>query len=1077
MTSENSGLGALAMSFQRLNKLLLLVVGIALLLLGMCFWAGDRVLEEERDKVESHFERLVESIHEHEVFLRNAAIAYNQTNQNIAADIRPMSTIELMRHDDELLYQVRGLAMSLPFTLAQRVQYSSAQMQGAFSLGVQLTDYYTAYWSGSYYGAPQLFMFSPTPQFNIAIPGIGSTPRQPRLGMENFFSVSGRLYDSLKARSDALSDNQVRWMRAPQDLFPGRKTIVAYSGVAFPRSVMPSGKDEGLAFLAALLNVQMVNDAGHQLVSSINSRLTLISPVGETLLGADSSYAQLPDGLSFDRYGLRFKLMSAGNEPWVGLYTISYNNFFRYARWSLLTAASVFSVVLLLGWWVNRLYRVRVVEPAQRANRRLTESNAFNRVMLDNAPVGLCVLQRNTGQVLLENQRAQQWPITPQLVSVINRDYSDAPPGEVQIEVDGCYLLVCVVSTRYQDEDVLLCGFNDVTRHVDDANLMEQAKRSADAASEAKTLFLATMSHEIRTPLYGVLGNLELLELTDLKSDQREYLQTIHRSSAALLQLISDVLDVSKIESGQMAVESVVFCPLDIFEDAVRTYAASATNKGLQIYGLVDASLPPLMRGDPGRIRQIINNLLSNAIKFTDSGRVVLRVKVSDQDNGHASLQWQVSDTGVGISHKKIPDLFKPFSQLGEAQSPGGAGLGLSICMRLSQLMSATLRVVSEPGLGSSFSLNIRLPVATGDLAGNREIDLQGITVYVRAPIKEMEQSLVDWLGRWRAWASPLPPSFSGNPGEVLLDMLPGSAGLDDWRGERVIASLAGALEPENDGSGWTVNAYDIRGIARALERACHNPTHSFIPMQAEELPHVGLRVLVAEDNPINRGLLREQLQALGAQVTTAETGEQALQAWAPKLFDLVITDLNMPVMDGYELARALRLRDVDIPIVAVTANAMREEGERCLAVGMNAWLVKPLNLKILRETLARYCPPATAATRQEQPCSMVPGDLDGWIKLSVLMQQLLVDTLQADLDNAQKALDNEDTSGLVSLLHRLNGSFASVRARALSAACNEWEVALSTEALSATSIPAVHSLLERLYSVLLVLRGALIQE
>lgn len=1077
MIPENAGLGALAMSFQRLNKLLLLVVGIALLLLGMCFWAGDRVLEEERDKVRSHFERLIESIHEHEIFLRNAAIAYSQTNKNITSDIRPMSTMELIRHGDELLYQVRGLALSLPFTLAQRVHYSSAQMQGAFSLGVQLTDYYAAYWSGSYYGAPQLFMFSPTPQFNIAIPGIGSTPRQPRLGMGNFFRVSGRLYDSLHNRLDTLSDNRVRWMRAPPDLFPEYKTIVAYSGVAFPGSVMPSGKDEGLSFLAALLNVEVLNDAGHQLISSINSSLTLISPEGETLLGTDTSYAQVPDGFSFDSYGLRFKLLSAGNEAWIGLYTISYSKFFRYAKWSLLTATGVFSVVLLLGWWINRLYRLRVVEPAQRASRRLSESNAFNRVMVDNAPVGLCVLRRSDGEVLLENQRAQQWLITPQLVSFLNRDYNDAQPGEVQIEIDGRYLLASVVSTRYQDEDVLLCGVNDVTRHVDDTNLMEQAKHSADAASEAKTLFLATMSHEIRTPLYGVLGNLELLELTDLKSDQREYLQTIHRSSAALLQLISDVLDVSKIESGQMAVESVVFCPLDIFEDAVRSYTASALNKGLQIYGIADSSLPPWMQGDPGRIRQIINNLLSNAIKFTDSGHVVLRVKVSDQEGGHASLQWQVSDTGVGISHKKMPDLFKPFSQLGESQSPGGAGLGLSICMRLSQLMSATLRVVSEPGLGSSFSLNIRLPEATGDVAENREIDLQGITVFVRAPIKEMEQSLADWLSRWGARASPLPPSFNGNPGEVLLDMIPGAAGRDDWRGERVIASHSGTLEPEHDGIGWMVNAYDMQGIASALERACHNPTFRFIPRRVEELTHVGLRVLVAEDNPINRGVLAEQLQALGAQVTIAETGEKALVAWAPKLFDLVITDLNMPVMDGYELARKLRLRDLDIPIVAVTANALREEGERCLAIGMNAWLVKPLNLKILRETLARYCPPATPVTRRQPHSSMVLGDLDGWIKLSVPMQQLLVDTLQVDLDSAQIALDKKDTSALVSLLHRLNGSFASVRAKALSAACNDWEVTLSTEELNVTSARAVHRLLERLYSVLLALRGALSQE
>ena len=225
------------------------------------------------------------------------------------------------------------------------------------------------------------------------------------------------------------------------------------------------------------------------------------------------------------------------------------------------------------------------------------------------------------------------------------------------------------------------------------------------------------MSHEIRTPLYGVLGNIELLELTSLDKRQREYLSTIQRSSSVLFQLISDVLDVSKIESGQMAVEAKDFCPLDVFEDAVRSYAATAANKGLTIFACADATLPPRVRGDAVRIRQIINNLLSNAIKFTDSGRVVLRLKVSELEQGQVSLQWQVSDTGVGISEQQLAQLFKPFSQVGGSERAGGAGLGLSICARLCEMMGANLRVVSEPGLGSSFSLHTRLPVVAGSLA------------------------------------------------------------------------------------------------------------------------------------------------------------------------------------------------------------------------------------------------------------------------------------------------------------------------------------------------------------------------
>ena len=206
--------------------------------------------------------------------------------------------------------------------------------------------------------------------------------------------------------------------------------------------------------------------------------------------------------------------------------------------------------------------------------------------------------------------------------------------AEHALEIEGRHLQVGFVATRYQGQDVRLCAFNDVTRHVEDARALEDARRTAAAANEAKTLFLATMSHEIRTPLYGVLGTLELLGLTPLAPRQQAYLQTIQRSSATLFQLISDVLDVSKIESGQMALEPVEFCPLEMIEDTLRTYSAFAQRKGLLLYGCTDARLPQRVFGDPIRIRQILNNLLSNAIKFTDSGRVVLRTRVFDCAEG-----------------------------------------------------------------------------------------------------------------------------------------------------------------------------------------------------------------------------------------------------------------------------------------------------------------------------------------------------------------------------------------------------------------------------------------------------------
>ncbi|MFJ4136460.1 hybrid sensor histidine kinase/response regulator [Pseudomonas fragi] len=1063
-------LGALALSSLRLNKLLLLLTGFALLLVSMSYWAVNRVLKEEGEKTDFHFARLMESIHEHETFLRIAVQSYSQANENLLIDSQPHSHEVLIRQGDERLFQNRDTAKSLPFTVSQRDKFTHAEMQGVYSLGVQLTDLFTAYWSDSHYVAPQVFVFSPSDQFTIAVPGIEGTRQSSLLLKSNFFDVTKRLYDELMVHRHALGSDELIWIKAPQDLIQKRKYIVGAVGLNLSRNFMPPGTEANdLVILNALLDVSDIGDLERLLMHPTNSRLTLISPAGDVLLGDAGDVEDLPMGLSITRDGLRFKLSSGGATPWVGLYAISYQNFFGYAKWPLAGAAGLLVLFGLIGWRFNRWYRKQIIEPAQRASQSLAESEEFNRAMLDSAPVGLCVVERSTGEILLENQRAHEWQGTPELIALLKRDYGEHELGEVQLEVAGRYLQACFVFTRYKGKNVVLCGFNDVTRHVDDANLMEQERRSADEASKAKTLFLATMSHEIRTPLYGVLGNLELLGLTSLNERQREYLQTIQRSSTVLFQLISDVLDVSKIESGQMAVEAKSFCPLDLFEDCVLSYSAAASNKGLKIFACADAQLPPLLSGDAVRIRQIINNLLSNAIKFTDTGWVVFRLKVIGIEQGQAALQWQVSDTGVGISEEQLTRLFKPFSQVGGSERAGGAGLGLSICASLSEMMGANLRVVSEPGLGSSFSLHISLPVIAGSLDNCADIDLQGVSVYVRAARNDIGQILADWLNRWGASAQVLPAAALPDNPAILLDLDPDLPLMPPWPGERVLATGSGRSQPQRTGRGWEVNAYDIRAIGRTLMQIAHGTVPqtpaSVVPYAAS----LELSVLVAEDNPVNQEILREQLEALGVRVTLADDGEQALARWKEASFDLVITDVNMPKLDGYQLTRRLRELDPQVPIIGVTANALREEGERCLEAGMNVWLVKPLSLTTLRQTLSAWCPPSAEAPfgALEAPAALPQADdLHDWITLSPAMHRLFIATMQDDLVQAQLALQEANTSKLISYVHRMHGSFATVGAVNLAEACNQCEMALLREPLNPASVEANQVLLERLRKV-----------
>ena len=1068
MKQKTVRLGALALSSLRLNKLLLLLSGLALLLVGMSYWAVNRLLMEEREKTDFHFARLIESIHEHEVFLRTGAESYDHASGTFSMDTKPRSHIELMRQGDELLFQNRDTAKSLPFTVSQRDTFTLGEMQGVYSLGVQLTDLFTAYWSDSYYSAPQVFVFSPTAQFSIAVPGIDGTRQYPLLFKNNFFDVTKRLYDAFLPQRHLLNTDRVLWMKAPLELIQKRKYIVGAISVDLPDRFMQAANQGSSVILSALLDVSDVSDLERLLMRPTNSRLTLISPTGDVLLGDVQDVEELAPGLSFARDGLRFKLSSGGDDPWIGLYAITYQNFFGYAKWPLMWAAGLFLLFVLIGWRFNRWYRVRIIEPAQQSSLSLAESEEFNRVMLDNAPVGLCVVERGTGVVLLENQRAHEWQGTPELIALLKSDYGERESGEVQLEVAGRYLQACFVFTRYKGKDVVLCGFNDITRHVDDANLMEQARRSADEASKAKTLFLATMSHEIRTPLYGVLGNLELLELTPLSERQHEYLHTIQRSSAVLFQLISDVLDVSKIESGQMAVEAQTFSPLDVFEDCVRSYSAAASNKGLKIFACADANLPALLCGDAVRIRQIIDNLLSNAIKFTDTGWVLFRLKVTDLEHGQVSLQWQVSDTGVGISEEQLARLFKPFSQVGGSERAGGAGLGLSICARLGEIMGANLRVVSEPGLGSSFSLNISLPVMAGPLDKSADIDLEGVSVYVRASRSDIGMVLIDWLNRWGARAQALPASDTHASHAILLDVDPDPQLALHWPGEHVIATETGRSQPKKIARGWEVNAYDIRAIARTLMQVAQGTAPELAGSVPLPLAGLDLSVLVAEDNPVNREILKEQLEALGVQVTLAEDGEQALLCWSEASFDLVITDVNMPRLDGYQLTRRIREHDPLVPIIGVTANALREEGEQCLKAGMNVWLVKPLSLTTLRQTLSAYCSqpvPSQLSTLEAVVATVQKDDLEDWITLSPSMHRLFINTMHEDLEQAQRALQESNTSKLLNYVHRMHGSFATVGAIALATACGECEVVLRREPLSPESVDKIQVLLKRLHS------------
>ncbi|WP_236185048.1 ATP-binding protein [Pseudomonas juntendi] len=637
------------------------------------------------------------------------------------------------------------------------------------------------------------------------------------------------------------------------------------------------------------------------------------------------------------------------------------------ALWPQCLGVLVFCLLSIsLVYLLSRRLEHRVINPAIHRLQALVESEAFSRDVIQTAPVALRVLRRTDGQVVLENALARQWlggcseQLAPEWIRAAF-DTNEPLLTDCFETSEGRHLYLSCAPTRYKGEDVLLCAFSDISARRQIEAALEQARQSADAANEAKTLFLATMSHEIRTPLYGVLGTLELLSRTQLDTQQKSYLQAIEGCSATLLQLICDVLDVSKIEAGQLALEVSEFSPVSVAQELVQGYAAAAQRKGLQLYACLDPQLPGAVTGDASRVRQILNNLLNNAVKFTDCGRIVLRVNVVNREGERLVLQWQVADTGKGIAQDEHKAIFEPFYQVKANKNPvAGTGLGLSICQRLTHLMNGSLEMVSKPGLGSSFSLTVPLQLPTATQPGRGPATLVADIVYVESPVRELAQSICGWLRRWGA--NPqlgYPIGEQLKPTAVLLELHPTQqhpCPERQWPGLRIVATGDGAHERPSQADEWQVNLNDLAAIEHAVRRAQggHVAT-SALQTEPHSMQPLHLHILVAEDNVINQLILRDQLEELGCTVALASDGEEALALWHAGDFDIVLTDVNMPRLNGYELSKALRQAGCSTPIVGATANAMRGEDALCLAAGMNHCLIKPFTLRGLSAVLAPY--------------------------------------------------------------------------------------------------------------------------
>jgi PAS domain S-box-containing protein len=637
------------------------------------------------------------------------------------------------------------------------------------------------------------------------------------------------------------------------------------------------------------------------------------------------------------------------------------------------------------------------------------------RRFFEGAPLAMLLVARDSGAVLQVNRRASEL-LSPTVMSATKAGKTiDAYIGpfagqrfrdnlrnggfvddfEAQFTTDYGETFWALLSgqlVNIGDEQCILVGVNDITEAKEVKDGLKEAKNEAERATQAKSMFLATMSHEIRTPMNGVLGMLDVLRTTRLDEEQLDIVGVICESARSLLAIIDDILDLSKIEAGKLSLERVPLPLRETIEITVEMLAYRAHERHLELAWRVDPNLPERCLGDPVRLRQILINLLGNALKFTEKGSVTILGKLVDRADQWLAVRFEVVDTGIGMNDEQVAKMFQPFSQADASTTRrfGGTGLGLSICRRLVEMMGGDIGVTSVEGAGSTFWFEVPLGF-DASAAPAPMVDLAGVTVLVVDDQAYARQCCVDILSSHGATVvatideADAAESLRGGlrPDVVLLDNRPDLlSALEHLRAlapiKAVLVMTAGKpdalLEFQAKQGLAGVLAKPLRSavLVRAVGVAVGRMTSIAAPstlarfgdiavaLSREEALTHGRLILVAEDNPTNRLVIGKQLDRLGHTYEMVNDGELAWKALQSVAYGLLLTDCFMPVLDGYELTRRIRGSEEEgrrLPIIALTANALQGDSEKCFRTGMDDYLSKPVAIDKLKVALEKWLP------------------------------------------------------------------------------------------------------------------------